>query len=192
MAKKTPKLPLGEQLRYPEQRDTIMSAIRSERIDTKTKQNAARRYAEMRGIKYKSALRTIDRYTTTSAAQKRGTKRPNADIVQAIMDAWDEESTTSSDFFTVDIDPPSGEEKIHSWDVIYPASSFESAKTSAEAAADSYNHDGGSDPHLWRATATKTGLLDRDHAFLDDDDVWFLIPQKSEYQLTLTMWVPRR
>ncbi len=191
MAKKQNWMPLGEQLRYPDQRDAIMSAIRSERINTKTKQNAARKYAEARGISYKSALRTIDRYTTVTATQKRGTKRPNADIVQSIMDAWDEESASSGDFYTVEIDPP-GEEKIHSYDIIYPMQSFAAAKSAVDVAASNYRHDGGSDPHLWRATATKTGLLDRDHAYLDDSDTWFLIPQKSEYQLTLTHWVPRR
>jgi hypothetical protein len=168
-----------------------VSAIRSERINTKTKQNAARRYAEARGISYKSALRTIDRYTTTTAAQKRRVRRPNPDIVQSIMDAWDEESAQSEDFYTVEIDPP-GEEKIHSYDITYPMQSFDAAKSAANTATDNYRHDGGSDPHLWRATATKTGLLDRDHAFLDDSDTWFLIPQRSEYQLTLTHWVPRR
>jgi len=59
---------LGEELRFPAQRDQIMSVIRSERITTPVKQKAARAYAERRGISYKSALRTVDRYTTTTAA----------------------------------------------------------------------------------------------------------------------------
>ncbi len=185
MTKKPKRIPLAEQLTFPEQRDQIMSAIRSERITTPVKQSAARRYAELRGISYKSALRTIDRYTTTTAAQKRGVKRPNADIVQSISDAQSSVGEANGERMEIVIDPPESGD-IHEWVILSDHDHFASAVRVAERIAGTYRHTG-SNPHLWRVIVSRGGLL-QESSFGGE---YFLIPRTSGYEISETYWVER-
>jgi hypothetical protein len=185
-------IPLGEQLKYPTQRAKIMSVIRSDKIPTGAKQDAARRYAEKRGISYKSALRTVDRYTTTKAAQKRGTTRPNPDIVQAIIDGYDKYLTESGELYERVVDPPN-DEKVHTWTQIWEFDDFASAIRAADDLADNYRGGSGSDPHLAMVIARGSGILKSENFLTSEgDDLYYLSPNLSQYEMAAIQWIIRR
>jgi hypothetical protein len=189
MAKR--KLTYADELRIPTQRDALMNAIRRDKFPTEVRQAAARKYAEARGIKYSSALRTIERYTTT-AGQKRGVTKPNPDIFQSIIDAERETASQDDGWLEIMVDPP-GAELYHSFEVISRHSSAQAAMNEAKMEANGYQYPMGSEPRLWEVTSSRASLF-REEAAYDsylDEDVVYHIPNSTGYEVRRLMWVPR-
>ena len=191
MSKKT-KISLAEQLKLPQRRDILMSQIRRDDFPTSVKQAAARKYSEARGIGYKSALRTIDRYTTVSAAQKRGTTRPNADIVQAFLDAQEEVASSSSDYLEITVNPPDDMD-IRAWENYEGHATFEDASGAARATAANHRGGGGdSDMKLWKCIAAQSALMREETIDTLQGQVVFLTPTRSRYEMISVWYVERR
>ncbi len=191
MAKRT-KISLAEQLKLPQRRDLLMSQIRRDDFPTSVKQAAARNYATARGISYKSALRTIDRYTTVSAAQKRGTTRPNADIVQSFLDAQQEVAKGDKDYYEITVNPPDNMD-IRTWENYEGHPTFEAAVAAANEAAAAHGGVGGdSDMKLWKCVACLSALMREETVDTLQGQVVFLTPTRSRYEMISTWYVERQ